>query len=157
MAGSPRNRWKAWWAKRDRKAVELARHPLFMGMPLVDIGRTASLVDVVRVSAGTVLARQGLRPIEPFVINRGWARVSLDGTDVSFVDRHQTVGLGAWAAKVCFGASVIAASAMELYVVQPAAVRTFLELVPHAISPEWSDLWPSAAAALPSPEHGLSL
>jgi hypothetical protein len=153
---SPRNLWRVWRARRDRKAVELARHPLFVSTSLVDLGRTACLVDVVRVSAGTVLARQGLRPIEPFVINRGWARVELDGVDVSFVDRRQTVGLGAWAAKVCFGATVIAASAMELYVVQPAAVRTFLELVPQAVSPEWSDLWPSAVA-MTSPEHGLSL
>lgn len=156
MGASPLDLWRAWRARRDRKAVELAHHPLFRGMPPAQMGRAASLVDVVRVSAGTVLARQGLRPIEPFVINRGWARVELDGVDVSFVDRRQTVGLGAWAAKVCFGATVVAASVMELYVVQPAAVRTFLELVPQAIAPEWSDQWP-AAVTQTSPEHGLSL
>ncbi|MPY93559.1 MAG: hypothetical protein GEV08_11010 [Acidimicrobiia bacterium] len=135
---------RAFRARRDRKARELSRHPLFARVPLVQLGRAASLVDVVRVSAGTTLARQGLRPVEPFVIKAGWARVELDGVGVSFVDRHQTVGLSAWVDRVCFGATVVAASPMELYVVQPSSVRTFLELVPSALAPEWSDFAPRA-------------
>jgi hypothetical protein len=120
----------------------LARHPLFADVPLLDVGRAASLVDVVRVSAGTVLARQGLRPVEPFVISHGWARVELDGVAISVVDHNQTVGLAAWSDKVCYGSTVVAASDMELYVVQPSSVRTFLELVPNAVSPRWSDFTP---------------
>jgi hypothetical protein len=141
---SPRHAFRVWRARRDRKALELSRHPVFAGVPLVQMARAASLLDIVRVSAGTVLARQGLRPVEPFIINQGWARVELDGVEVSTVDCRQTVGLAAWVDRVCYGATIIAASAMELYVVQPASVRTFLELVPRALGVEWSDFAPLA-------------
>ena len=131
-------------ARRNGRAQLFAWHPLFARMSVVERARVAALVDHVRVPAGTVLVRQGARPVEPFVIERGWARVELDGVPVATVDRRQTVGLSAWAGRARFGATVIAGSPMELYLVQPRSVRTFLELVPWAVAPDWSDFAPAA-------------
>ena len=133
----------------------LVDHPLFTRLSTIERGRVASMVDVVRVDPDTVLARQGLRPLEPFVINRGWARVELDGVALTTIERSQTVGLAAWADQVAYGATVVADTAMELYVVQPRSVRSFLEMVPWAASTVWSDFTPVAAHP-PSAPRNLS-
>jgi hypothetical protein len=67
---------------------------------------------------------------------------------VARLDRRQTVGIAARFQRVPFGATVVTSSDAELFVVQPRCLRTFVELVPEAISDPWSDFTP--APAVPS-------
>ena len=131
-------------ARRDRKSEHLAAHPLFEGLTPRQLRLATSCVDIMWVNQGKVLARQGSMPVETFVVNRGWARVLLDGVVVSSVDRRQTVGILARHHGVPFGATLVAATDMELYVVAPRCLRTFVELVPVAIAEPWSDFSPRA-------------
>lgn len=131
-------------ARRDRKAQHLAAHPLFERLTPRELRTATDCVDIMWVSQGKVLARQGSMPVETFVVNRGWARVLLDGVVVSSVDRSQTVGILARHHGVPFGATLVAATDMELYVVAPRCLRTFVELLPGAIAEPWSDFSPRA-------------
>jgi len=131
-------------ARRDRKAQQLAAHPLFEGLTPRQLRLATSCVDIMWVNQGKVLARQGSMPVETFVINRGRAHVLLDGVIVSSVDRRQTVGILARHHGVPFGATLVAATDMELYVVAPRCLRTFVELLPGAIAEPWSDFSPRA-------------
>ena len=101
-----------------------------------------SLVDTMWLPPGKVLARQGSLPVETFVINRGWAHVLLDGVAIGRLDQRQTVGIAASFHRVPFGSTVVTGSDTEVFVVQPACLRTFVELVPGAVSDEWSDFAP---------------
>jgi CRP-like cAMP-binding protein len=132
-------------ARQDRKIQQLAAHPLFEGLTPRELRLVTDCVDIVWVPKGKVLARQGSMPVETFVINRGSAQVLLDDVVVSSVDRRQTVGLLARHHDVPFGATLVAATDMELYVVAPRCLRTFVELLPDAIAEQWSDFAPRAA------------
>jgi hypothetical protein len=132
--------------RQDPKADHLAGHPLFARLGPRERAAVASLVDIVWVPAGKVLARQGLHPVETFVISRGRADVFLDGVPVACLDRNQTVGIAARYHRVPFGATVVTASDAELFVVQPRCLRTFVELVPSSVSPAWSDFSPAPVA-----------
>ena len=134
--------WRDRRARRDRKAVQLGDHPLFAPLPRRTVGRLVSLVDTMWLPPGKVLARQGSLPVETFVINRGWAHVLLDGVAVGRLDRRQTVGIAAGYHRVAFGSTVVTGSDTEVFVVQPGCLRTFVELVPGAVSDAWSDFAP---------------
>jgi len=129
-------------ARRDRKVAQLGDHPLFAPLPGRVLGRVVSLVDTIWLPPGKVLARQGSLPVETFVINRGWAHVLLDGVAVGRLDQRQTVGIAARHHSVPFGSTVVTGSDTEVFVVQPGCLRTFVELVPGAVSDDWSDFAP---------------
>ena len=134
--------WRDKRARRDRKVAQLGDHPLFARLPRRTLGRVVSLVDTMWLPPGKVLARQGSLPVETFVINRGWAHVLLDGVAIGRLDQRQTVGIAASYQRVPFGSTVVTGSDTEVFVVQPACLRTFVELVPGAVSDEWSDFAP---------------
>lgn len=130
------------FARRDAKASHLASHALLAPLSQRQQAEVASLVDIVWVARGKVLARQGSLPLETFVVARGWAHVLLDGVIVARIDERQTIGVAARNDRVPFGTTVVSGSEMELYVIQPRCLRTFVELVPWAISDNWSDFAP---------------
>jgi hypothetical protein len=134
--------WRDRRARRDRKLVQLGDHPLFAPLPRRSLGRVVPLVDTMWLPPGKVLARQGSLPVETFVINRGWAHVLLDGVAIGRLDQRQTVGISAKFHRVPFGSTVVTGSETEVFVVQPGCLRTFVELVPRAVSDEWSDFAP---------------
>jgi CRP-like cAMP-binding protein len=138
------------FARPDAKAALLASHALLAPLAARQQSIVASVVDIVWVAPGKLLARQGALPLETFVVARGWAHVLLDGVAVARIDERQTIGVAARHDRTPFGASVVAGSEMELYVIQPRSLRTFVELVPWAISEEWSDFAPWAAQREPT-------
>jgi hypothetical protein len=137
-------------ARRDAKATHLASHELLAPLTARQLIAVASLVDIVWVAPGKILSRQGSLPLETFVVAHGWAHVWLDGVRLARVDHRQTIGVAARYHRVAFGATVVSASDMELYVIQPRCLRTFVELVPWAISDEWSDFAPWPADKTPT-------
>lgn len=137
-------------ARRDAKATHLASHALLTPLTARQRIAVASLVDIVWVAPGKILSRQGSLPLETFVVAHGWAHVWLDGVRLARVDHRQTIGVAARYHRVPFGATVVSASDMELYVIQPRCLRTFVELVPWAISEEWSDFTPWPADKTPT-------
>ncbi|MEA3214154.1 MAG: hypothetical protein QOJ19_310 [Acidimicrobiia bacterium] len=140
-------------ARHDAKATHLGSHALLAPLGSRQRSEVASLVDIVWVGPGKILARQGSLPLETFVVAHGWAHVWLDGVRVARIDHRQTVGVAARYHRVPFGATLVSASDMELYVIQPRCLRTFVELVPWAISDEWSDFapWPIENTATTTP------
>jgi CRP/FNR family transcriptional regulator, cyclic AMP receptor protein len=67
----------------DQKLKRLAQIPLFAPANKAQLVHIASIADEVEVKAGTVLAREGERGIEFFVIESGSARVDRSGTIVA--------------------------------------------------------------------------
>lgn len=131
---------------RNGGGDHLATHPLFAPLARRDRARAASMCDVVNVGQGKLLARQGAQPIEAFVIGRGEALVYLDAVPIARLDRRQTVGVAARYHGIAFGSAVVSATDMELYVIQPRCLRSFVELVPQSIAEDWCDFAPLPAA-----------
>ncbi|MFN0091869.1 MAG: cyclic nucleotide-binding domain-containing protein [Acidimicrobiales bacterium] len=133
--------WRTW---RDGKVRRVVRHPLFAGLPLRQAAAVAAMLDVTVLGPGAVLVQQGSHAVESFVIVSGTAEVEIDGIPIGLIDSRQTVGVAARANSVLHGATVRALTEMELFVLAPRRLRPFVEVVPHAIGPDWADQLPLA-------------
>jgi len=115
---------------RDEYLDHLAAVPLFAQCTkgqLQEIGRVA---DELRVSAGTILARQGDVGTELFVIIDGTAAVTRDGQPVATVGRGGFVGELAVLARVPRNATVTAETDLDVLVLTPTGLSQLLDDIP---------------------------
>ncbi|MBV8256490.1 MAG: cyclic nucleotide-binding domain-containing protein [Actinobacteria bacterium] len=76
----------------DSKLDELARVPLFAGLPKVDLERIAAAGDIVDAPCGSDLTREGRLGHEVFVLLDGGAAVHAGGEVLNVVEPGSVVG-----------------------------------------------------------------
>jgi len=114
----------------DRKLTALAQIPPFAGLPadhLVQLGR---LLDRGCVSAGAHLARRDRRILQPLIVTGGTAMVHGAGTPAC-VEPIATLGLDLTDPARRAVSDVTAQSDLDVWFVEPRAIRTAIALVPY--------------------------
>jgi CRP/FNR family cyclic AMP-dependent transcriptional regulator len=94
----------------------LAQIPLFSALDQAQLARVASLARTADVPKGEVLTREGEPGDDFFVIEKGKARVTLDGKKLAVLGPGEFFGEMALLDQGPRSATVTASSAMRLYV-----------------------------------------
>ncbi len=115
---------------RDEYLDHLAAVPLFAHCTKAQLQEIGRVADELRVSPGTILARQGDVGSELFVIIDGTAAVTRDGQPVATVGRGGFVGELAVLARVPRNATVTAETELDVLVLTPTGLSQLLDDIP---------------------------
>ncbi|MPZ24663.1 MAG: cyclic nucleotide-binding domain-containing protein [Dehalococcoidia bacterium] len=117
-------------ASSDQKVDRLRRIPLFEHTNSRQLGEVAQIADEVDVGADTVLARQGERGMDFFVIEKGSATVTRDGVKVADLEPGEFFGEMSLLEGTPRTATVTASSHCSLLVVRKPAFDALQDSVP---------------------------
>lgn len=117
-------------ARRDVKVEHLRQLPLFAGLGDGDLQRVASTIDDVAVPQGYVLAHDGHRPGDVFVIVSGTAEIVSDEVVHSFARDGDVVGDLAGGSEPVVAATITAASSMRFLVFDQEGFSSLLQEFP---------------------------
>jgi CRP-like cAMP-binding protein len=116
--------------RKDAKVEMIRRVPLFSECGKRDLGSIASIADEVHWPEGLVIARQGDRGREFFVIVEGSADVAVDGKKVATLGAGDFFGEMALVTEQRRSATVTAASSMRALVIVDRALARLLREEP---------------------------
>lgn len=115
----------------DPKIAAMERVPLFARCSRKDLAKIAALADEIDIPAGKVLAREGERGREFFVLLEGSAQVNRDGRDVAALGTGDFFGEIALVTDKARVATVTATSPTRVLVITDRAFRELLRNSPE--------------------------
>jgi CRP/FNR family cyclic AMP-dependent transcriptional regulator len=115
----------------DPKIEAMQRVPLFARCSRKDLAKIAALADEIDIPAGKVLAREGERGREFFVVLEGSAEVNRDGRDVATLGTGDFFGEIALVTDKARVATVTATSETRVLVITDRAFRELLRNSPE--------------------------
>jgi len=115
---------------RDDKLRMLSRVGLFATCSTRELQRIASIVDVSRVPAGTVLMREGTPGRECIIVAEGRARVTINARTIATLGPGEIAGEMAILDSAPRSATVTAETPMELLVLDARGFAAVVEAAP---------------------------
>jgi CRP-like cAMP-binding protein len=116
--------------RKDRKIELLSQVPLLAHCSKSELGRIATLADLVDFREGETLMKEGTRGVEFFVIVDGSARVTRDGRKVAELGSGEWVGEIALLCDMPRTATVVASSPLEALVLTRPGLSSLIRDVP---------------------------
>lgn len=112
---------------QDQKLKRLGEIRLFSKLDRKHLEQVAEAVTEVDVKAGTVLARQGHRGGEAFVIVNGTAAVHVDDEEVAEIGAGELIGEMGLIDGGPRAATLVAKTDLDLYVIEPGHFQAVLD------------------------------
>jgi CRP/FNR family transcriptional regulator, cyclic AMP receptor protein len=116
--------------RKDRKIELLSRVPLLARCSKSELGRIATLADIVDFREGDTLMREGTRGVEFFVIVGGAARVTRGGRKLADLGAGDWVGEIALLCDMPRTATVVASSPLQALVLTRPGLSSLMHDVP---------------------------
>jgi CRP/FNR family transcriptional regulator, cyclic AMP receptor protein len=115
---------------RDGKHDRLKNTKLFADLDKRELNALAEATTELTLNAGTVLATEGHAGHDAFVILEGTVDISINGTHVGQAGRDEIVGEMSLLLHEPRRATVVAATEVEVLVIEPGRFEALLDTVP---------------------------